>query len=733
MVLITLKGSHVTDKTTKIDIIETTAGKDEMMIKSAECFLEAAGENPSERAEAINSISALLFELNDATKVSSFATSLATKYKLSKKVFTDRVKFLTALQKSEQSKKKRTFDEIADEQEDSKRLGWFVEDGCYWFHTSTGYPVNGSNFTIKPLFHIYSKIDNKRLVEITNDKGFTKIIDIPSKNFISVEQFSAYVYAEGNFIWTGTKQQYMKILKHISEDFPVCNELRTLGWQREGFFAFANGIYDGIWQPVDEYGITTYKQLKYFSPAFSVVYSGVREDDDDFENDRYFVYNQAKCTFGQWSKLMLDVYGENAITAIAFAIATTFRDLIYDKYKIFPHLFLFGEKQSGKSQLAWSLSNLFFHNLPAFNLNAGTQVGFFRRLSRVKNAIVWLDEYCNEIDPKRFQALKSAYDGVGHEKGKMTQDSRTMVTKVNGGSCISGQYLPIIDDNSLLTRSCLLNFLKKKYTEEQIKRYDILKKLELEGISSLLADILQFRELIDKGYAMTFSEIMERLKDELNTERLPYDERLVRNYCCLLTPIKIILESDNPLQLNFSFETFFAIAKKSISDMSKQITNSESISTFWKTAEFLLDEGKIIDKVDFKIDSIKGMKITDKDDKVQTLAFSAPVKCLFVRLTKLHSLYLEKHRQQTGKNGVDMASILHYLKSHKSYLGHSDSVRFDTSVSTAYVFKYGPDELNVNLERTIRDAFAPVDSSREETLPPKPIQGKLEIVEEPPF
>ncbi len=65
-------------------------------------------------------------------------------------------------------------------------------------------------------------------------------------------------------------------------------------------------------------------------------------------------------TLQHWCRLMLEVYGEKARVAIAFFLASLFRSLVYDAYKIFPHLFLFGEKQSGKSQMAWSLSNVFF-------------------------------------------------------------------------------------------------------------------------------------------------------------------------------------------------------------------------------------------------------------------------------------------------------------------------------------------------------------------------------------
>ena len=584
------------------------------------------------------------------------------------------------------------------------------------------------------MFHINSKTDNKRLVRIINEDGDIKIIDIPSKNIIAVEQFQAYVYNEGNFLWSAGKAQYLKILKFISKNFPMCKELKTLGWQREGFFAFANGIYDGTWQPVDEYGITVHQGKKYFSPAFSVVYNDVREDDDEYENDRYFIYNQAPCTFSQWSQLMLKVYGENAIISIAFAIATVFRDLIYEKYKIFPHLFLFGEKQSGKSQLAWSMSNLFFYNLPAFNLNSGTHVGLSRRGSRGRNCIVWLDEYTNDIDPRRFQLVKAAYDGVGHEKGTLTQDNRTRITKVTGSFVVSGQYLPTIDDNALLTRSCLLSFVRKKYSTLEMEQYEELKKLEVVGISSLVCDIVDYRKEMEDHFAVTFSEIQEKLKSEMIDEKLPFDERLVRNFCCLLAPSKIVLESQKPLETNYTYSTIYTTAKYMISEMSKQISSSESIAGFWNTVAFLLDEGKIQAGVDFKIHSTTKLSFTDKNGtEVLNKVFSPPEKHLYIRFSRVHPLYMEKHRQQTGKNGVDLVSILHYLKNHKSYIGNASQVRFDTSNTSAFVFKYGPSELNVNLDRTVRDAYYAAKEESNPTVPPEDISQSVDFEPELPF
>ena len=92
----------------------------------------------------------------------------------------------------------------------------------------------------------------------------------------------------------------------------------------------------------------------------------------------------------------------------------------------------------------------------------------------------------------------------------MTRDNRTEVTKVNSASVISGQYLPTADDNALLTRSILLSFARKVYSQQELARYDELKKLEKTGLSSLVGDILRYRKDIDKSFGMVFSELMER-------------------------------------------------------------------------------------------------------------------------------------------------------------------------------------------------------------------------------
>lgn len=720
----------------------TILTQDELILEAERLILEA-GETVSSRAKAIDEITIRLFEIGDAGTIDLFVDELCKRFKIKKKVFTAK---LDNLQRNAPASSNGHTD-LAELPEgvgvEAYERGWFKHKNCYNFITKDGI-FKASNYTVQPLYHIYSKRDNKRLIRLTNEYGISKILDIPSKVMTSPDQFQGTIFGEGNFLFFGTKFHFYRVLEDYSKNFPIANELRTLGWQREGFYAFANGIFSDTWKPVDELGVSEHDGHKYFSPSFSSIYTDVREDDDEYENDRFFIYKPipTDMNFTEWSKLMLKVYGTKARVAIAFAIACLFRDLIYERYKIFPLLFLFGDKGTGKSQLAWSISNIFFDNMPGFNLNSGTQVGFFRRLSRVKNAICWFDEYTNDIDEKRFQSIKASYDGLGHEKGEKSQDSRTTVTKINSGIMVSGQYLPNRDSNALFSRSILLSFEPKTYTKEETDNYDTLKSLEEQGLSGILPEILQYRELINKKYSLTFSDIFETIKADLLKGSLMFDERLVRNFTCILTAIKIL---EGKVDFGFTYTQLYNDSKKQILEMSRQISSSESVSTFWSMIEFLLDEGKIQDGVDFKIEVLREIKsVVLKNGATEDINYSDFQETLFLRFGKIHPLYMEAHRRQYGKNGVELVSILHYLKHHKAFVGRVDSTRFSTTNTSAYVFNHKL-LLGINLNRfnpPVDESVQqkPFSSNKNDSVPtavqqPKSAQTFLPEPEneEPPF
>lgn len=676
---------------------------DFILYRSGE-LLQDTEDNPVKKSIAIQKIALLVSFLQSETERSVYIDLISRKLKVHKGTLKTELNENLKYKDLDETLEKRIDLPKSVSTAEFDKFGFYEDGNKYFFLTKNGI-AEGSNFTIRPLFHIYSKTDNKRLVELVNEHNYKKIVDIPSKCFVSFEQFQQLAYQEGNYLFFGNKVQFYKILSKISDNFPLCNELKTLGWQREGFLAFSNGIVSGAdWIPVDNYGICEYKGTSFFSPAFSVIYQDVREDDDDYENDRYFIYKKSPLSFNQWCKQFKKVFSDKAPLSIAFLVASCFRDLIYDKFKVFPHLFLFGQPQSGKSALAWSLSNVFFNNLPAFNLNSGTQVGFFRRLARFRNTISWFDEYTNEINPVRFQTLKSAYDGIGHEKGKMTKDNRTEITRVNTACLISGQHLPTNDDNSLFTRSITISFPRRDennpFSEAEIKSLDKLREYEKQGISGILTEVVKFRETVEREYPLVYNDIYNRIRAYFLDIKAPYTDRLLVNFTCLLAIIKVFEDKVPGIDFGFTYEDLYEESIRRVKSLSNQIKKSDALASFFSILEFLLDNKQIEAGIDFKIDNIDHVSIK-RDGETKTIKFEAPTKVLFLRFSKVHPLYLEAFRKQRGQTGVDLTSLIHYINNNYGYLGLCSKTRFENSITSAYCFIY--DRLDINLERFAKE------------------------------
>jgi hypothetical protein len=520
---------------------------------------------------------------------------------------------------------------------------------------------------------------------------------------ISLEQFKATMFElPGNNLFFGTQLHLMKVLNVVGRDFEICYELKTLGWQQEGFFAYSNGIVtsDGF-VPMDDRGIAEFNGTKYYSPSASSIYRNARKDDDEYANDRYLSYSHAPITFEDWCRRIVRVYSESnsGMIGIAFVLVGLFRDIVYSIDKNCPHLSAYGEKGSGKSKYAESLSNVFLNQLLPCNLFHSTDFAFANRISRYRNCLTWFDEFNDAtIREERFEAVKAAYEGVARERGKGGQKNKTEILQVNSAMILTGQYLSTKDDNAALTRCIIVPFRKRTEesarTQEEIKDYDELKKLEQRGLSGMLTELLPYRKELEREYVRRFPEQFAMLRTAINKMNGAYNERVMRNYCALVTCIDFFSEKFN---LPFSREEFNQMAIREIIKVSTLIAESDSLADFWNTIVYLMETGEIYEGFHFKIETV--LEVNVRGGKKH---FPQPKKVLFLRLTTIHKLYMEAHRRQSGKNGVNQSTILLYLSTGRGYIGHSDSGWFiskdgQKTNTSSEVFDY--DLLNVPLER----------------------------------
>lgn len=669
-----------------------------------------------QRAEAFGELCEMLSCIQDDFKKEEFVTRISKLCNIRTTLINSQIKQIYEEQKIEEEKKRDSNDfklklPAGVDKEDALMHGFYeMVNGPktgYYFFGANNIQEHKSNFIIKPLFHIYSKdlAENRRIVEIDNGQPMgKKVIEMPNKAMLTLDKFEEVVYAEGFYVLHNmNKVQLQKIKNKYGNMFPLCYELKTLGWQPEGFFAFYNCLYNGNIISFSEYGIASHKETNYFSPAASSIYKLLRKEDDEFVNDKYLAYNPSPIDFNTWCALMDKVYGENGRIGIVCVIVALFRDIIFKLNNNCPLFYGYGQIASGKSTWADSISNVFFKKMKAFNLNQGTDFAFFQRIARFRNCVVVFNEFDEDaIKDIWFRAFKAAFDGEGREKGS-GKGRKTETQDINAVLLLIGQYLSTKDGAAVLSRVIPAVFEgKNERTPEEVENHRKLKDLEEQGLSGMLIELLQHRKTFDSKYYDAYGENHKRLKAAVRNQEVEIKERILNNYCVLLSCIDIFKDI---FTFPFAYDDFFEYCKKEVIRFSKLITESDALAGFWKTVEFLLDDGLVIEGWDFRIETYTRIMIRTEEGKDIEKTFDKPTKLLLLRLNNIYNHY-KKNLKSSGQNYLNDNTIRLYFKSQKGYIGSNGGTKFKnkegkSTTTSSFVFDY--DLLGVNLERLIED------------------------------
>lgn len=593
---------------------------------------------------------------------------------------------------------------------------FYMKNGYYPLRNglSTGYYFNQgkgqeqvcvSNFIMEPLFHLFSlnSEENKRIVRTYNGIE-EQVMEIRSDDVVSADAIKKVMARQGNFWFYGNNTHIMRINTVMGNSFPKCWELLRLGWQKEGFFAYANKVYhNGNMIDYDQLGIIKINDVFYYSPSCSDIYKNIRQDSDTYKNDREINFCQSPITLNQWMDLLENVYGKHARFGIAYCLVSIFRDLVFSIDNNCPHLYGYGQSRSGKSKFMESILAIFYKNINAYNLNSGTDSSFSAHMSKYSNCPAPFNEF-DEATTKEdwFQIIKTAYDGEGRKRMSMTTRGKIEEQEVVSTLILIGQYLCTKDDNSILSRSILLSFANQKRTDKQIEDYNALKNYEEMGMNSLLLEFLKLREHFEnKGYYNQFHETFSNIRSTLNNANKQFNERVARNYAALSACIT--LAAHNGITFPFSTKEFEDDCIEEVERISALIQNSDSLAIFWTRLQELVAEGEIKNGVDYKIREVTGTFKVTKDGKYSQVEYDEPRKVIFLRLkTHIHGKYMEKSRSVTGKPGMGYESIRHYLEKSEYYIGEKNAERFlntvmgakSTSTTSAMALNY--DDLKTN-------------------------------------
>ncbi len=577
---------------------------------------------------------------------------------------------------------------------------------------SEGFSV--SNFIIKPLMLIIGAQASQRLVEIRNEYGKSYIINADATIFTSLTEFRKATERMGNFLFTGKPEFYERVKAKVYRESKDCFPIMVMGWHRDGFYTWGNGIsLGGSFREVDEFGVVEHEGTRYFLPAFSRLQENIKSDDvdEEFEFEKKFAfYGDRDCiSFDNWSRQMVDVHDWNGAMAVAFACAALFRDIIFQKFQFFPHLNMFGPSGSGKTFLARSVMALFgrSNQHDPFNLASGTPVAFKRRLAQVSNGIIWFDEYSNDVDFRRVEALKGAYDGAGHERGLATQDNRTKTTKVKSGLMLSGQQQPT-KDIALFKRVISLNCKSGNNTLERQQRAKRLKSIEESGqLTQITQYLLQYREAVEDRFSASFEQLRVVFSRKLEQDGRVVEDRIVNNH---LIPVAVVDVLKEQVDFGFKYGELLEWTYGNIIEQSDSIFNEDELSVFWRILEYLHSKGQADPKsgIHHKEDLIVEEKVSEtfqnelnsserKDSRL--VNFQERRVLIYIRFAKLHPEYQERHQRQRGKNGLDLGALQYYLRTSPAYLGQKRNKKFGDKNYSCYVFDL--EQLPIELPLTV--------------------------------
>lgn len=682
------------------------------------------------RAQAIEQIVELLALITNTVTREQYVREICKEYKKDLKA-ADLLRPLDKLFKLREEEKR-----AAEEEQDSDKLPQWVDKKflfdygfCQLGNHTKGYRAGiysmaGSlqpvtNFTIKPLYHLLEQSNNRRLLEVCNGER-TAIVEMPSQAFTTSSIFENELINKGHFIThhTFSRKDFKLIVAWLSNQMPIAYELKTLGWQPEGFFAFSNAVYlpptaeqSGAMLEYDDLGMIKINDKYYMSLGNSKLHKDERETDNPYENDLYLKHVPAPMTFARWAELFCKAYTVHAPFGIAFVFLSLFKDIATRTGKM-PMLYPFGPKGSGKSDFAESITWLFFSGKDAegnlmrgYNLNPGqgTPFSFFNRVERFRNCPILMNEFDeNNIEDWKFGTFKASYDGEGREVGDGTtgKKRKTIIQKVQGTIIAVGQYLSVKDDGSVLSRSISCQFSLERLsrlTQEEIDAHKELKEAERKGLSGILTELMQLRPEVVKRFATQYSSLHNRMMNETREAGHRVEVRLISNYTMVLTALRLV--ADLGITLPFSFDEFFDQCKARVISHNRMLKDNNSLNQFWKALEFLFDRGVIHYGKEFTVAVHKEIRLKDgSTTKLET--FATTTELLLVRFDTVYGFYAKHMREISGQAALSAETLLLYLKDQSYYLGLTPNETFSDKRTSAYVFKYDAiKEMGIVLEK----------------------------------
>ena len=443
------------------------------------------------------------------------------------------------------------------EKEHSAQHGFYIKNSAYWnIEVIKGKQFDNivSNFVMDILYHFKDDSNStKRLIKLQRDNGDISVVEVNDSES-SPDKFQVVLMSRGCTFY-GSSYTLKRIFLHGMNKELTANTVGTLGYQPDlDIYVMANcAIQNGKIMYCNEIGVVTLENRVIYIPAGSQFTKG----DSKYVNERQFMCIEGSVNFETWSKAFYEAYDINGAIGLCFLIQCVLSDVFFDEMGFFPFLFLFGPPGVGKSTYVELLLRLFGGKNEGLSLKSNFKA-IARAASQRRNALLFLNEYDNNMSNELELMFKSFYNRKSYTVAQTSNDNRTKSHPVYSGVVFDGNSLPT-KSTPFFDRHIVLNFEQSRFTRENTNAYNRLKQFNEEGLGQVLAEILAQREYYKERIKGAFTFAFNELKGW----RAEFDGRVIEEGEFIFNGVNISKFPDRTLNhIAFICSTVLALKDK---------------------------------------------------------------------------------------------------------------------------------------------------------------------------
>jgi hypothetical protein len=224
----------------------------------------------------------------------------------------------------------------------------------------------------------------------------------------------------------------------------------------------------------------------------------------------------------------------------------------------------------------------------------------------------------------------------------------------------------------LMQRLVMMDYNANVRDEKVTSAYDKLTELNREGITEVTGRLIQYRPAFIERWEKIFRPTFDEFKKKVAAKGIVVPDRMIENYSVIITTAKTLEEIGLKLPFKIDHQIKFLI--ETITAQAEKRDTGSVIQRFFDTVLSLASEGIIR----------FGREYT----------FNGNI--LSLRITEVHSLYMDKHYKIFRQPGLGKSTLIQKLKdSGVMEFDHAVKQRIGGGNNSVYNFYY--DKIGVDL------------------------------------